>query len=91
VDKETIIGIIASILTGIALLPQLIRLIKEKQPENISQVMLAILLLGVGFWVYYGFLKNDWIIIVSNGFSFVVNVITIILIIKYKNSSFQRI
>ena len=81
----SVIGILASIFTGISLLPQLIKLVKEKKPENISLGMLAALLLGVGFWIYYGFLKDDWIIIISNSFSWLVNVIIIILTMKYKN------
>ena len=83
----TVIGILASIFTGIALLPQLIKLIREKKPENISLGMLAALLLGVGLWVYYGFLRNDWIIIVSNSFSWLVNMTIIVLTNKYKKGA----
>ncbi len=80
----SVIGVLASVFTAISLLPQLSKLIKEKRPENISLGMLASLMVGVGLWVYYGFLRDDWIIIVSNSFSWLVNLIIIILTIKYK-------
>lgn len=82
-----VIGVLASIFTGISLLPQLVKLIKEKKPENISTGMVIILLFGLGLWVYYGYLKEDWIIIISNSFSWLVNLAIIILTIKYKNAS----
>lgn len=81
----TVIGVLASICTGVSLLPQLAKLVKEKRPENISLGMVSILMVGLGLWVYYGFLKNDWIIIISNLFSWLVNLTIIILTVKYKN------
>jgi MtN3 and saliva related transmembrane protein len=81
----SVIGVLASVFTAIALVPQLSKLIKEKRPENISLGMLASLMIGVGLWVYYGFLKEDWIIIVSNSFSWLINMTIILLTIKYKN------
>jgi MtN3 and saliva related transmembrane protein len=65
----TIIGILASVCTAISLVPQLVKLLKEKKAENISLLMLAVLFAGVGLWIYYGILKKDFIIIVSNSFS----------------------
>lgn len=87
----TIIGIIASIFTGISMLPQLIKILKEKRAKNISVLMLVILFLGISGWIYYGILKKDFIIIISNSFSFIVNTILIFLTIKYKTkTSFEK-
>ncbi len=84
--QTEIIGIGASIFTGGSLLPQLVKLVKEKDPENISMGMMAVLFIGLVFWVYYGVLKDDLIIIISNSFSMLVNIITVILSLKYKKS-----
>jgi MtN3 and saliva related transmembrane protein len=65
-----IIGITAGICTSISLLPQLIKMRKEKQVEDISLFMLLILFMGLALWIYYGMLKIDWPIIVTNSFSF---------------------
>lgn len=85
-----VIGVLASICTGISLLPQLAKLVKEKRPENISLGMVSILMAGLGLWVYYGFLKEDWIIIVSNSFSWLVNSVIVVLTMKYKNKAPYR-
>jgi MtN3 and saliva related transmembrane protein len=83
----SIIGIAASALTAISLLPQLIKLIKEKKAEDVSMGMLLILLCGLALWIYYGILKKDWIIIVANCFSLLVNIIVSTLTIKYKQAA----
>lgn len=81
-DKETIIGIVASILTAVAMLPELIRLMRSKNSEPVSWWVPMLLLLGVGGWVWYGVLKEDWIIIVSNGFSWAVNAVILVLSVR---------
>ena len=80
----TIIGILASIFTGISMLPQLLKVVKEKKAKDVSVLMLAILFVGVGSWIYYGVLKKDLIIIISNSFSLLINTILIFLTVKYK-------
>ena len=84
VSVVTIIGTVASVGTALSMLPQLTKLIKEKKAENISLYMLFVLFLGVSCWIVYGILKNDWIIIISNSFSFVVNLALTVLTLKYK-------
>jgi MtN3 and saliva related transmembrane protein len=81
---ETIIGIVASTLTASSLLPQLTKLIKEKKSKDVSIAMLLVLISGLGFWIYYGALKEDLIIIISNGFAFLVNGVTLYLALRYK-------
>jgi MtN3 and saliva related transmembrane protein len=80
----TIIGILASVCTAVSLVPQLIKLLKEKKAENISLLMLGVLFAGVGLWIYYGILKEDLIIIISNSFSLLVNMVLAGFAIKYK-------
>jgi MtN3 and saliva related transmembrane protein len=78
------IGIFAGICTAVSLLPQLIKIIREKQADDISYRMLFILLTGLAAWVWYGVLKNDYPIIVTNSFSLLVNLAVIFFTIKYK-------
>lgn len=84
-DNTQWIGIIAGIFTSSSMLPQLIKIIKEKKAQEVSVLMLVVLLLGVGLWVVYGFIKNDMPIIVTNCFSVLVNLLTLIFRMKYKN------
>ena len=81
------IGIIAGILTSVSLLPQLIKIIREKKAENISYAMLIVLVAGLSCWVWYGVLREDIPIIVTNGFSVLINSLVIIFTIKYKNNN----
>ena len=82
---ETVIGTIAGILTSVSMIPQLIKVLKEKDVENLSWGMIAVLLTGVSLWVVYGIMKNELPIILSNGFSVLVNTILLIYYFKYKN------
>lgn len=86
-DTTSIIGIAASIFTGTSLLPQFVKLLKEKKAENISVGMLAVLFAGLALWIWYGSLKQDWIIIISNGFSLLISIMTLVFMLKYKKSS----
>ena len=82
---ETVIGTIAGIFTSISMLPQLLKVLKEKDVENLSWGMIAVLLTGVSLWVVYGIMKEELPIILSNGFSVLVNTTLLIYYFKYKN------
>jgi MtN3 and saliva related transmembrane protein len=86
-NQPMVIGIIASIFSATALLPQLIKLIRDKKPQEVSSGMLLILFVGLAFWIYYGTLISDWIIIISNSFSLLVNLTIGILAILYSKKS----
>jgi len=81
---ETLIGIADSPCIAASLIPQLAKVLKEKKAENVSLVMLVVLFVGLGLGVYYGILKKDKIIIISNSFSFIINILLGIFAIKYK-------
>lgn len=79
-----IIGIGAGTLTAISLIPQTVKLIKEKKAKDISLFYLVILLAGLAMWIWYGWVKNDLPILVTNIFSMIVNITTLVLGIRYK-------
>lgn len=85
--NEELLGLIAGGLTSIAMMPQLIKVLKEKNAEDISVVMLLVLICGLSLWVWYGILKDELPIILSNGFSILVNLTLLIscFIFKKKN------
>ena len=70
---ENSLGIIAGILTSVSMLPQLIKVLKEKNADDISPIMLLILICGLSLWVWYGILKDEPPIIYSNAFAVCVN------------------
>ena len=85
-DTTQVIGIVASVFTGIALLPQLVKIIKEKTAEGTSWLMLFSLLIGLSCWIIYGAKKEDLIIVISNGFAWLVNLTFMILSFIYRNN-----
>ncbi|KAA0128950.1 hypothetical protein FY557_06890 [Chryseobacterium sp. SN22] len=84
---ENLLGIIAGALTSVAMLPQLIKVIKQKNAKDLSWGMLIVLISGLSLWVWYGFLKNELPIILSNAFAVIVNVTLLIFCIIYKKKS----
>lgn len=90
-DNHTeIVGLSAGICTSVSLLPQLVKLIRHKKAEDISIFYLVILFVGLALWIWYGFLRDDIPILVTNGFSLVINGIVLFLGIKYKRSNPQK-
>jgi len=79
-----VVGLTAGICTALSLLPQIIKIVKEKKAQDISLFYLIVLLCGLTLWTYYGFLKEDVPIIATNIFSMVLNIIVIILGSIYK-------
>ena len=84
---EDWVGIGAGVLTASSMLPQVIKVIREKKATQVSVVMLLVLITGVGMWIWYGYLKTDWPIILTNGFSLLVNLTMLGLRLRYGNNS----
>lgn len=78
------IGIVAGICTSISLLPQLIKIIREKNARDLSITYLVILLVGLMLWIWYGIRQEDMPIIATNAFATLLNVAILAVGIKYK-------
>ena len=89
-DQTQIVGLAAGICTSISLLPQLIKLLRHKKAEDISLFYLIILFVGLGLWIWYGILREDIPILVTNGFSLIINGIIIFLGVKYKRAQKEK-
>ena len=90
-NVESVVGFVAGIFTAFSLVPQLVKMLKEKKYDGISPVMLAVLMIGLGLWIAYGILKNDWPIIATNAFSFLVNFVMLTLrLVNGKSATPQR-
>ena len=83
-DMTQIIGLAAGILTASSLIPQVIKTLKEKKAEEVSLIMLFVLQAGLVLWIIYGFKKDDLPIIVTNCFSLLVNIVMVVLRIRYR-------
>ena len=84
---ELYIGLFAGICTAISLLPQLIKIIRDKKANAISYGMLGILMLGLITWIVYGIVRKDYLIILIICLSLILNIVIFIFIIKYKTGT----
>lgn len=82
--NENILGLVAGGITSVAMLPQLIKVLKDKDVEDLSLVMICTLVAGLSLWVWYGFLKNELPIILSNAFAVLVNICLLISYFIYQ-------
>jgi MtN3 and saliva related transmembrane protein len=87
IDLTEILGLAAGICTSFSLLPQLIKLIREKEAENLSLFYLITLFVGIGLWIWYGFLREDVPIVLTNACSLALNVSIIVASLKYKRKA----
>ncbi len=78
------IGIAAGVLTSISMLPQLFKMLKKKKADDVSIPMLLVLFSGIALWIYYGYLKQDLPILLTNSFSLLVNIVIIFFTFKFK-------
>lgn len=81
--NENTLGLIAGVITSVAMLPQLIKVIREKNVEDLSLVMVFVLIIGLSLWVWYGMLRKELPIILSNAFAVLVNIALLICYIIY--------
>ena len=77
------LGVLAGICTTVALLPQLIRLIKLKETKDISSYGYEVLTVGLALWFVYGLLNHDWPIMIANGISCLLTGCIVFLKFKY--------
>lgn len=83
IDLTTALGFAAGLLTAIAMLPQVIKTYKNKKAEEVSVLMLVVLISGICLWIWYGIAKQDLPIIITNCISLAINTIMAVLRHKY--------
>jgi len=84
---ENILGIAAGVLTSVSMIPQLIKVIKEKNVEDLSWVMILVLISGLSLWVWYGISRNEFPIILSNAFAVLVNLTLLTCYILFRKKA----
>ena len=82
--NENILGLVAGGITSVAMLPQLIKVWKEKNVQDLSLMMILVLVTGLSLWVWYGILKEELPIILSNAFAVIVNIALLISYFKFR-------
>ena len=65
-DIVQITGLAAAALTTVSNLPQAYKIIKTKETKAVSVWSNLVLLGGLIIWVVYGFMRDDWPVIIAN-------------------------
>jgi len=78
-----LIGIIAGILVLSSFIPQLHKAYKTKKMSDLSMYLMGLIASGMFLWVVYGIIRRDPVIIGTNAAGFVLNIILMVLKLKY--------
>ena len=80
------VGLGAGVLTAASMIPQVVKTFKEKKASQLSTGMILLLIAGIGLWIWYGILRKDMPIMLTNAFSMAINILMVILRIRYRNN-----
>lgn len=69
-DFSGCIGSVAAVLTTVSFIPQVIHSYRTRDLSGVSLSMYSIFTLGVGLWLLYGILKQDWPLMLANSITF---------------------
>ncbi len=85
-EAYTIIGVLATIITTVSLLPQVIKIYRSKSSKDISAGMYTVFCVGIGLWAIYGVFIQDIVIVIANTLGFIQGAAILVLKFKYKNN-----
>ena len=77
------IGYAAATLTTISFIPQVLKIIIDKDTESISLFMYILFFVGVSLWLVYGVLNDDTPLIIANSITGVLALAILVYKIKY--------
>lgn len=80
------IGFTAAICSTFALLPQVIRIWKTKETDQLSGGAFMLMLIGAILWLAYGILRDDIVIISANSITMLFIAYIVIMKIRNRNS-----
>jgi MtN3 and saliva related transmembrane protein len=81
-----LIGIAATIFAVSSTVPQIIKGIKTRKMDDVSVWLIMALIVGLSLWVIYGIAKSDTVIAGGNSVGVSLNVILLLLKIKYSRN-----
>jgi len=82
---DSVIGLLAAVLTSTSFLPQALKTIRTKDTSSISLYMYILFTLGTLMWFIYGIVTNNFPVWIANGFTLILA--SIILFFKIQNTS----
>lgn len=84
---DTLIGIMAAILTTSSFIPQLIKAYRSKRLNDISPYLMLLFSTGALLWLLYGMYRNDHVIIIANILALILNLTLLYMRVRYATKS----
>ncbi len=84
------LGYVAGAFTTSSVLPQVIKTLRTKDADDVAISMYVVYLFGIILWIFYGFAREDWSIIITNGITCLLNIVMLILKIKYSGAAQEK-
>lgn len=86
----TILGIAASVLILSGWVPQIVKGYKTKKLDDVSKYLMSFVAIGALLWMFYGFEKNDIIIIGVNVAAICLTMAVLAMKFKYKKQKLNQ-
>jgi MtN3 and saliva related transmembrane protein len=83
----TLVGLVAGMLTTLAFLPQVLKVLRTRSAGDLSFGTFGILGTGVLLWLLYGILMRDLPIILANTLTLVLVLSLLVFMLRYRTSS----
>lgn len=80
-----VIGISATFFSLWSTVPQIKKSLTTKKTDDVSKWLIISLIVGLSLWVLYGIVKGDMVIAVANAIGVTLNVILLLLKLKYSS------
>lgn len=78
------IGSIAGVLTTLAFIPQVVKVVKTKDTKSLSLGMYSMQVVGVFLWLLHGIVIGDMALLIANAVTFCLALIIFVYKIIYK-------
>ena len=86
-DPITALGMVAAVCTTVAFLPQVVKNWKRKTAGDLSFGTFGLFSIGLGLWLTYGVLIDNWPIILSNLITLILNVANLVQMVWYRRQA----
>lgn len=77
------VGYFAASCTTLAFLPQAVKVLRDRDTKSLSLGMYVLFTVGVGLWLAYGILKDDYAITLANAITIILSLAILVTKIRF--------
>jgi MtN3 and saliva related transmembrane protein len=77
------IGVVAALCSMTSFVPQILKIVRERDAESVSVRMYVVTVSGFVFWIAYGIAIASWPVAVSNTVNLVLSAAILVLKMRY--------